>query len=68
MNTIFIVEHIIVMGPVIETYTQIVSDETEGNTVFDKFVNNPVEVKNLTRLFGVDSTGLREIRSQGSWE
>ncbi len=68
MNTVYIIEHIIVMGPVIETYTHTTENVNEAQVIFDTYVNDPIEEKYLTRLFGVDSSGLREIRSQGSWE
>ena len=68
MNTIYVVEHIIVMGSVIETMTHTTENVNEGHVIFDNYVNDPVEEKYLTRLFSVDSSGFREIRSQGSWE
>lgn len=68
MNTIYIVEHIIVMGPVIETYTHTTENVNEGHVIFDNYVNDPVEEKHLTRLLKVDSSGHQELRSQGSWE
>ena len=68
MNTIYVVEHIIVMGPVIETMTHTTQDEVEATTLFDTYVNDPVEEKYLTRLLMVQPWGFQELKIHGSWE
>jgi hypothetical protein len=68
MDTVYIIEHIIVMGPVIETMTHTTLDEIEAKRIFDTYINEPVEEKFLTRLLMVQPWGFQELKSQGSWE
>lgn len=68
MNTVYIIEHIIVMGPVIETYTHTTQDDVEAKRLFDTYVNDPIEEKYLTRLLMVQPWGFQELKTRGSWE
>lgn len=68
MNTVYIIEHIMVMGPVIETITHTTQDDVEAKLLFDTYTNDPVEAKYLTRLLMVQPWGFQELKTQGSWE